>query len=92
MSSAINRARTISLSDASARELSLNREDIREVAAALLKRWDPSWLFVATPDGFFCAPSSAVAEHGTISRLSENWVPVDRQKQYLDLLNEFETR
>ena len=70
---------------------SLNREEIKEAAAALLKRWDPSWVFVATPDGFFCAPSSAVAEHGIISRLSENWVPADRQKQYLDLLNEFET-
>jgi len=67
---------------------SLNREDIKEVAAALLRRWDPSWVFVATPDGFFCAPSSAVAEHGIIIRLG----PADRQKQYLDLLNEFETR
>jgi hypothetical protein len=69
---------------------SLNNEDIKQVATALLKRWNPSWLFVATPEGFHCAPSSAVAKDGTISRLSENWVTADRQKQYLNLLNDFE--
>jgi hypothetical protein len=69
---------------------SLDNEDIRQVAAALSKRWNPSWVFVATPEGFHCAPSSAVAKDGSISRLSENWVTADRQKQYLNLLNDFE--
>jgi hypothetical protein len=69
---------------------SLHNEDIQEVATVLLKRWKPSWVFVATPEGFHCAPSSAVAKDGSIGRLSENWVTADRQKQYLGLLNDFE--
>jgi len=69
---------------------SRNHEDIKQVASNLLKRWNPSWVFVATPEGFFCAPSTSVAKEGSVSHLSENWVTADRQRQYLDLLNEFE--
>src|SRR5262249_17675797 len=32
----------------------MHTDDIQGIASALLKRWDPSWLFVATPDGFYC--------------------------------------
>jgi hypothetical protein len=71
---------------------SLHPDNIQEIAAALLKPWDPSWLFVATPEGFYCAPSSAAARKEKISRLSESWVTTDRQAQYLALLNEFEKK
>jgi len=71
---------------------SINAEDIKAIATALLKRWNPSWLFVANPEGFYCAPSSSIATEGKISRLPESWVAADRQKRYLDLLNEFEKR
>ena len=70
----------------------LKADDVQEIASSLLKRWDPSWLFVATPEGFYCAPSSAVARNEKISRLSESWVDATRQSQYLALLNEFEEK
>ncbi len=62
-----------------------------EHAKGLLERWDPSWLFVATPFSFYCAPCSMVVEdNGGMSKLSEKWVPLTTQQQYLNLLSEFE--
>ena len=64
--------------------------DLKKIADHLVKRWDPSWLFVATPHGFFFSPSSTIAKNEPISKLSENWVSPERQREYLNLLNEFE--
>lgn len=64
--------------------------DIQKHAERLLKHWDFAWIFVATPERFYCAPCRAVISNGTISELSENWVNKERQNEYLKLLNEFE--
>ena len=64
--------------------------EIQEYAKKLLKHWDFAWIFVATPEKFYCAPCKAVFSNGTISELSENWVTWERQTEYLKLLNEFE--
>lgn len=59
-------------------------------AKGLLERWDPSWLFVATPFSFYCAPCSmVVTDNGHMSKLSESWVPLATQQHYLNLLSEF---
>jgi hypothetical protein len=61
---------------------------IKKHAINLLARWDPSWIFVATPRGFYCGPCSAVAR-GRLAKLSPRWVESKRQERYLALLNEF---
>ena len=33
---------------------SINAEDIKAIATALLKRWNPSWFFVANPELVWC--------------------------------------
>ncbi len=68
----------------------INKEELKTVASSLLQRWNPSWVFVATKEGFYCAPSSTVAQGGEISKLSSSWVDESRQNGYLKLLNEFE--
>ena len=70
------------------KNLDLNR--IREQASKLLARWHPSWFFVATPEGFYCAPCSSIERENSISRLPNTWVTLNRQVVYLKLLNEFE--
>lgn len=61
-----------------------------EHAKGLLERWDPSWLFVVTPFSFYCAPCSmVVTDNGHMSKLSDNWVPLSIQQEYLNLLSEF---
>jgi hypothetical protein len=71
------------------------REDknILEIATNTLKIWNPSWLFVASPDGFFFGPCNAIKKNkGKISRLSGNWVNKETQNQYLNLMNEFKPK
>ncbi len=68
----------------------LDGNDLKKMAQKLCERWNPSWLFVATLQGFYFSPSSRVAKTGKINNLSTNWVSRDRQGKYLKLLNEFE--
>jgi hypothetical protein len=65
--------------------------DIEHIAAETLKTWDPSWLFVASPDGFFFGPCrSVVRDGGRITPLSDNWVSKELKAKYLELLRDFE--
>ncbi len=66
-----------------------NNEEIKKNAEKLVKRWESPWIFIATPDAFYCAPCNAVLNKGSISKLSENWVTKERQQRYLNLLKEF---
>ncbi len=69
----------------------MNNAFVYEHAKNLIDRWNPSWLFVATPKGFHCAPCSKIVENnGQISHLSHNWVDQETQEEYLGLLNVFE--
>jgi hypothetical protein len=68
----------------------LNLEEIKKHAEKLLKRWESPWLFIATPNAFYCAPCTAVLKNSGISELSESWVTKERQGEYLKLLREFE--
>jgi hypothetical protein len=68
----------------------LDIEKLKEYANKLLKKWDCPWLFVATPEGFYCGMCDWIIKDGEINELSDNWVIKERQKEYLKLLNEFE--
>jgi hypothetical protein len=68
-----------------------NPQDAAQVAAETLKTWNPSWLFIASPEGFFFAPcSSIIRDAGVISPLSDNWVSKELKAKYLELLRDFE--
>ena len=71
---------------------SINMTELKETAQNLLKRWDPSWIFIATPTGFYFSPTSYIARGEEPSRLTESWISKDRQNKYLTLLNEFERK
>lgn len=68
----------------------LNIDSLKEYAGKLLKKWDYPWLFVITPDGFYCGMSDWIIKENKINELSENWVTKERQIKYLELLKEFE--
>jgi len=65
--------------------------ELKEIAEKNLKTWNPSWLFVASPDGFFFEPCNKVVwNNGKIGALYDKWVKKEIQEKYLSLLNEFE--
>jgi len=69
----------------------LNKKGLVKIAEDLLKTWSPSWLFVASPNGFFFTPCSSVIKNdGDLSLLSDNWVEPRLKAKYLELLKDFE--
>lgn len=68
-----------------------NPNELKKIAEKTLKIWNPSWLFIASPDGFFFEPCHTVYNNnGKIDPLFEKWVEKPIQETYLKLLNQFE--
>jgi len=60
-------------------------------AERMHKAWNPSFLFIASGDGFRFSPvSEIIKNNGEVKRLDESWVSSELQKKFLALLNEFE--
>jgi Holliday junction resolvase-like predicted endonuclease len=66
-----------------------NGNRIKEVAIEQNKRWNPSYLFIATHKAFYFERCDRMIKNGTLSQLDYNLVPEKIQKKYLELLNGF---
>lgn len=65
--------------------------EMLKLAKSAVNRWDPSWIFVASPETFyFSSCHEIINASGVIKELSVGWVAEDIQKRYLGLLHEFE--
>jgi hypothetical protein len=74
-------------------KFSKNREwsdHLRRHAAEQHKRWNPSYLFIATLRGFFFGKCDEILKNDCIKKLEERYIPAQLQKKYLDILREFE--
>lgn len=71
-----------------------NAKEIYEIAQETLKAWDPCWLFIASPDGFFFEPCSMVVHaDGYIGPLvNEKFATPKIREEYLKFLNQFEAK
>lgn len=65
-------------------------KDLKTICERLKKRWAHPWLFIATPEGFYCDLCQHILDTGTIRPLPTTWVKSQRQASYLKLLNQFE--
>ena len=71
----------------------INPEQIIAIARRTKDLQNPSWLFIASPDGFFFDPcNSIINSKGKVSRLSTTWVSKELQDKYLNLMNEFKPK
>lgn len=65
-------------------------EAILLAAKRMYESWKPSYLFLATPSGFFFDKAKIIVEkNGAISPFSHPDISTDLQNKYLDLLNTF---
>ncbi len=67
-------------------------EDLARICEETLKTWNPCWLFIASPDGFFFEPCNSVLNNdGRIGELvNERFVDHAIRDEYLELLKELE--
>ncbi|MFA5360241.1 MAG: hypothetical protein WC349_04775 [Patescibacteria group bacterium] len=71
----------------------LNTAYVFENAERMSKSWNPSYLFIATLDGFYFDEINKIINNkGEISRLKNSHIPEDLQKQYLQILKDFEEK
>lgn len=61
-----------------------------DIVHTLLRRWETSYVFLATQQAFYFEHCSVIkAENGHIKSLSERWVRMDVQNKYLELLHHY---
>lgn len=69
---------------------SLQARWVKDAAEKMLASWDPSYLFIATPEGFyFDAAKTVVENEGVIDPLNTESIGQDLQDGYLKLLRTF---
>lgn len=64
--------------------------DIVEIAKDQELRWNPSWIFLATLNGFYFARCSSIVKNKFIKKLDEKFVSREIQNKYLKFIIEFE--
>jgi hypothetical protein len=68
----------------------LNPSEIFTTTSRMLESWKPSYLFIATPDGFYFGKVSDIVEKkGKIPQFSHSQISSALQERYLKLLNTF---
>jgi hypothetical protein len=67
-----------------------NQDFILKAAQRMTDSWKPSYLFLATPKGFFFGRAGEVVKNkGVINELANSCVSSKLQEKYLELLNQF---
>jgi len=65
-------------------------EKIIAASKRMFESWKPSYLFLATPDGFFFDKVNDILEkRGIISPINNPKIPKELQDKYREILNEF---
>jgi hypothetical protein len=67
-----------------------NLSEVFNEARKVASNWDKSYLFIVGKQGFyFSSCENIINNNGQIEKLSESWIPLNIQEQYLALINEF---
>lgn len=66
--------------------------DILEIAERMSENWNPSYLFLATKDGFYFDEVQTIIDGGgEISKLDHPQIPKETQDEFHKILNDFES-
>lgn len=69
----------------------LNNNYVLRYATKMSQSWNPSYLFVATLDGFYFDEITVIIKNkGNISKLEHSQISHDFQEKYLKILTDFE--
>jgi hypothetical protein len=66
-----------------------NDHGLKELATEQNKRWNPSYLFLASLENFYFGKCDEIIKDGSMHKLKEEYVPMFLQEKYLKMLNEF---
>ena len=66
-----------------------SRNKLKEIAMEQNKRWNPSYLFVASLKTFYFDRCDVLLKKGSIGKLDADIIPQKIQDKYIELLNSF---
>ena len=67
------------------------KQNVLDIAERMSRNWNPSYLFLASEDGFYFGEVKSLVENqGDIKRLDHPQIPVEIQSEFLKILNDFE--
>jgi hypothetical protein len=67
------------------------QKNILEIAERMSKNWNPSYLFLASVDGFYFGEVKTIIKNkGRIELLEHKQIPKETQIAFLRILNDFE--
>lgn len=65
--------------------------NVLDIAERMSRNWNPSYLFLASEEGFYFGEVKSLVENGgDIKRLDHPQIPISSQDEFLKILNEFE--
>lgn len=71
---------------------SFNNKNVLDIAERMSRNWNPSYLFIASEDGFyFGAVKDIIEQGGDIPLLDHPQIPDKTQEEFLKILNDFES-
>lgn len=66
-------------------------QNVLDIAERMSRNWNPSYLFLASEDGFYFGEVKSLVENGgNIKRLDHPQIPAETQAEFLKILNDFE--
>ena len=70
---------------------SLNKSNVLKYAKRMSESWNPSYLFIATLDGFYFDEINLIIKNkGNISQFNHPQISKEIQEQYLSIIRDFE--
>ncbi|MBP9717120.1 MAG: hypothetical protein KBD44_00180 [Candidatus Pacebacteria bacterium] len=67
------------------------KQNVLDIAERMSRNWNPSYLFLASEDGFYFGEVKFLVENGgDIKRLEHPQIPAETQAEFLKILNDFE--
>lgn len=68
----------------------IDHAQLADIASDLTKRWNPSYIFVISKNGFYFSPANTISNNdGQIKPLDVNWIPEEIQKKYRELTEDW---
>ncbi len=67
------------------------KQNVQDIADRMSRNWNPSFLFLASEDGFYFGEVKSLVENkGDIKQLNHPQIPAETQVEFLKILNNFE--
>ncbi|TSC85096.1 MAG: Uncharacterized protein G01um101413_480 [Parcubacteria group bacterium Gr01-1014_13] len=67
----------------------IDNQEMIDTARRLKERWNPSYIFVISNDGFYFTPANTIINKGKMEKLDRKWINSGLQTKYFKLVEDY---